>query len=613
MASLNCSRNDSLLELPVDLEKVQDAKIAPKRNPLIKNFFYRSRNSSFLSNAATNKSRQICSPSLKRQRSKTSNILDYPALKLARHKEFKNMTTSKNAKKIDLFFGGFFSRKNSQDRKNENDSDLETKKIPTKDILEQSSFNLSNSFYRDDLRTVANKSLNQKLANKKSISTKLTPAKSKQKFTAKIDKSKSKREKNAFKKLLQRFNVYAGFRKESVNENDTKDSISSKTPEFEFRKFEKSKFTMAPENETIVIDDSTEDVELDLKKDEKFLEKTSDKSEDDGFAQFLREAEDDEGEEEDQDSGDSGDEENYVSDSEAENYELSEVGSSKKFTTELDDALSKLKIAKDKSKSLNVQQSIIKARKHRKILRGQPLLTEDDMDEAEQLINYTPDHITISSAFRLEVKGKNARTLASRAWLDDEIINFYMEMINDRARKKAEKDPENAIKVWACNTFFFTTYTTQGYSKVRRWTKRQKIDVFELDYMIIPVHLSVHWTCCVIDMKTREIIFYDSMRPSRNSNHGDNYCQSMLEYLKEEHKDKKGSPLKNVEDFQIYTDNHNPQQNNGSDCGVFTCCMAENVSRSGRLNFNFSYKEMEDIRKKMIIEIKNKEIFDPVE
>ena len=102
-----------------------------------------------------------------------------------------------------------FGRKNSQDQKTENDdNDLQAKKIPAKDILEQSSFNHSSSFHHDDLRTVTNKSLNQKLANKKSISNKLTPAKSKQKFTTKIDKSKSKREKNAFRKIIQRFNSY---------------------------------------------------------------------------------------------------------------------------------------------------------------------------------------------------------------------------------------------------------------------------------------------------------------------------------------------------------------------------------------------------------------------
>jgi len=378
---------------------------------------------------------------------------------------------------------------------------------------------------------------------------------------------------------------------------------------------------MIPENQTIVIDDSVDTI-----KEEESAEKTSEKvslPKDELFEEFLKtgdqEGDDEEDDDDDQDSEAESEnnseltEQPHGSDESNQNLgsETSTVYSTKTSTC-VDEAFSKLKLAKNKSESVkdNIPESLfrIKSKKNRNVPRGQPLLTNDDQEEAYQLINYTPDHQTISSAFRLEVKGKNARTLAPRAWLDDEIINFYMEMINDRAKKT-----ESSLKVWACNTFFFTTYTTQGYNKVRRWTKRQKIDVFSLDYMIIPVHLQVHWTCCVIDMQTREITFYDSMRPGRNSNHGDDYCRSMLEYLKEEHKDKKGSVLPNIEDFKISTSNDNPQQNNGSDCGVFTCCMAENVSKTGKLPFNFSCKEMEDIRKKMIVEIKNQRIFDPVE
>ena len=94
------------------------------------------------------------------------------------------------------------------------------------------------------------------------------------------------------------------------------------------------------------------------------------------------------------------------------------------------------------------------------------------------------------------------------------------------------------------------------------------------------------------------------MGPSR----GDQYCQQILKYLNEEHKDKKGSELPNYNDYKCTTARDNPQQDNGSDCGVFTCSMAENVARCGTVAFNFSCKEMPRIRKKMIIEIRDKEL-----
>ena len=117
----------------------------------------------------------------------------------------------------------------------------------------------------------------------------------------------------------------------------------------------------------------------------------------------------------------------------------------------------------------------------------QPKLTLDELEKAEDIIQNTPRNQIVASKFRLEINGKSMSTLHGLNWLDDEIINFYMEMINQRSKTSG------FYPVWATNTFFFTTLKDSGYAKVRRWTKRQKIDIFNCEYMIVPVHLGKFW------------------------------------------------------------------------------------------------------------------------
>ena len=56
-------------------------------------------------------------------------------------------------------------------------------------------------------------------------------------------------------------------------------------------------------------------------------------------------------------------------------------------------------------------------------------------------------------------------------------------------------EQENKPKVYAFNTFFYPKITSGGQAAVKRWTRR--IDVFAKDYILIPVHLGMHWCLAV--------------------------------------------------------------------------------------------------------------------
>lgn len=58
-----------------------------------------------------------------------------------------------------------------------------------------------------------------------------------------------------------------------------------------------------------------------------------------------------------------------------------------------------------------------------------------------------------------------------------------------------------------------------NYPKVSRWTSLKKLKrsaqtaacVLDMERLIVPVHLGMHWTCAVVDLEHREIRYYDSM------------------------------------------------------------------------------------------------------
>lgn len=72
-----------------------------------------------------------------------------------------------------------------------------------------------------------------------------------------------------------------------------------------------------------------------------------------------------------------------------------------------------------------------------------------------------------------------------------QVINFYMNMLMDRGTK------DNNPPVHAFNTFFYPKLMSNGHAGVKRWTKRGNIDIFSKSYVLIPVHMGMHWCLAV--------------------------------------------------------------------------------------------------------------------
>lgn len=68
---------------------------------------------------------------------------------------------------------------------------------------------------------------------------------------------------------------------------------------------------------------------------------------------------------------------------------------------------------------------------------------------------------------KVTVDYKDIYRLRPETWLNDEIINFYFELLAERS--STQKDLPS---IHCFNTFFCSTLRDQGYAKIRRWTKR---------------------------------------------------------------------------------------------------------------------------------------------
>jgi hypothetical protein len=119
--------------------------------------------------------------------------------------------------------------------------------------------------------------------------------------------------------------------------------------------------------------------------------------------------------------------------------------------------------------------------------------------------------VIIVEKFAIPMTVGKIKCLRPTTWLNDEVINFYTEMMNERVKSKG---------VYCFSSFFMIKLLQNGkftYKNVARWPKRAKVNVCELKKIFIPIHLPGHWAVVYIDVENKEIFYYDSLRGSGES------------------------------------------------------------------------------------------------
>jgi Ulp1 family protease len=231
-----------------------------------------------------------------------------------------------------------------------------------------------------------------------------------------------------------------------------------------------------------------------------------------------------------------------------------------------------------KERAAKEKVAALLAAKERRLSRRRPLKPlihplDNKWEEKVSAAQYEPSHTKVlTTAIKgTELRRKDFSTLlGSRSWLNDEIINAYLEWIEEAANKaaiaeaKATGEPTSEVpKFIAHNSFFYETLVNKGPNQTERLMRRKKApgkSFMQVDTMFVPICKNSHWTVGVVRPVAKTIEYFDSMGGG-----GHNFIQLMRRWLKVQLGDAY------IEDEWKVPRTGCAAQTNGYDCGVFVC------------------------------------------
>ncbi|GAA0158760.1 protease [Lithospermum erythrorhizon] len=211
-------------------------------------------------------------------------------------------------------------------------------------------------------------------------------------------------------------------------------------------------------------------------------------------------------------------------------------------------------------------------------------LSDEDVSEVKRAfaISNRREILVSHEKSNIDITGETLQCLRPGAWLNDEVINLYLELLKERENR----GPDKFLKCHFLNTFFYKKLIggKGGYNfqAVRRWTTQRKLGytLSDCDKIFVPIHQEIHWCLAVINKKDQKFQYLDSL-----GGRDYNVMKVLAMYYADEVKDKTGKNI-DVGSWEREFLEDLPVQENGYDCGVFMIKYADFYSRGVGLRFN---------------------------
>ncbi|RLN41377.1 putative ubiquitin-like-specific protease 1B [Panicum miliaceum] len=229
-------------------------------------------------------------------------------------------------------------------------------------------------------------------------------------------------------------------------------------------------------------------------------------------------------------------------------------------------------------------------------------LTEEEKNEVHDCFHArgpSSKVLVLHEWSNIEVSKEKFQCLRPCRWLNDEVINLYLELLKEREKR----EPKRFLKCHFFNTFFYKKLACgksgYDYKSVKRWTTHKKLGygLIECDKIFVPVHKDVHWCLAIINMKENTFQYLDSLGGTDH-----NVLNMLARYIAEEVKDKSNKVIDTSSWHEEIVDGI-PLQQNGWDCGMFMLKYIDFHSRG--LSLSFSQEHMEYFRERTAKEILN--------
>lgn len=214
-------------------------------------------------------------------------------------------------------------------------------------------------------------------------------------------------------------------------------------------------------------------------------------------------------------------------------------------------------------------------------------LSFEEIVEVENVWSAEDDEATCCQVKDIPLKFKDLKTLRLGSWVNDEVVNAYLKLRNV---------PANSL---VFNSFFFSILedlhrnSWENTNKLKRILRKQKLNgILDKDFLYIPVNMKgIHWLFVVINNKTKEIEYYDSLGDT-SAKHVGNVLNGLVQ-------------LETGQEYYLNVKQF-PKQTNGFDCGVF---MLQGIKLLLENKYpEFESGEIPNQRKLMVLELKNQNL-----
>ena len=204
----------------------------------------------------------------------------------------------------------------------------------------------------------------------------------------------------------------------------------------------------------------------------------------------------------------------------------------------------------------------------------EPIIAPLTAEQEERVKRAVAKGQKVDAMNNIEITSRDWKTLLpTEAWLNDNIINAYLDYVVQMAHDRVGLKRNEAPKMHAFNNNFYNNLSKNGYTGVQRWGRRAKIGgktLLSLDYIFIPVNAdNNHWTLAVISPARRTLEYFDSL-------HMTSKRSTVFSNVKAWLKGELGDAYVQGE-WRIRED-PSPHQGNMSDCGVHTITTAKLIA-----------------------------------